>query len=99
MSVITVIAKAVDAKTITRDLDKGLFPKTFQIDGDLAANTIPVYLVGIDGTYTTVAYDDGGGALSFSATKTSISIFAPCTIAIVKGITANAVGLRLVELG
>ena len=98
MSERTVMAKSVDAKTITRTFDKGVFPKTLQIDGDLAANTIPVMLVGIDGNLDTPATQDGA-VLVFSATNTIITFYGPCSIGCVKGITANAVGMRIVEIG
>ena len=100
MSKRTVIAKVTAARTITRDFDKGFFPKTLQLDGVLGANTIPVKLVGIDGNTDTAAYTDAGVALAFSATKTIITIYGPCSIALVKPDTgAEAVGVSLIEMG
>lgn len=91
------IAKQTAAKTETRNFIRGEFPKMVQVDGDLAANTIPIMLIGIDGNITT-AYATGA-AVTLSATKTVFQIDAPCCLAFVKGVTTNAVGLRLIEKG
>jgi hypothetical protein len=102
MSTITVIPKATAAGTFSRIIDKGKFPKTLQLDGIIGAEeTIPIYCVGADGAVNTdvPAYnEDGTAPLALSATRKFIRISGPCRISGVKGVTALAVGLMLIQV-
>jgi len=91
----TLIPKQPAAATVAPfEITKESVPYTLQIDGDLAANTIPVYAIGINGSDTTVATDENGDAIVFSTSKIWHTFHGPAYISVVKGVTANAVGLQ-----
>ena len=69
-------------------------PVTYQVDGDLASNTITVQGFGGTSAKTlTTAYDSDEVALVLSATKMWITFFNPANVAFTKGATTNAVGV------
>lgn len=63
-------------------------------DGGIGTDTIPVFLVGMDGIRKT-SYTVGGIAFSFSAEDKTLAIYAPCTILIEKPATTNSVGIGI----
>jgi hypothetical protein len=91
----TVIPKQTAASTETRSIGKGSVPVSIQVDGDLASDTIAVNLLGINGTDAT-AYKVDGTAFTFSTDNTILTFYGPCDVQFVKGITTNAVGLKMV---
>lgn len=92
----TVIPKQTAAKTETRSIGKGSVPVSIQVDGTLVAETIPVNLIGINDTDAT-PYTVDGTAFAFSVDNTILTFFGPCDVQFVKPITANAVGLKMVD--
>jgi hypothetical protein len=89
-SMTVLIPKQTAALTVTKNIGKSSVPCTLAVDGDMAANSIAINQIGINGTDATVAADSAGTALVLTATKTSIVILAPC-------ITTNAVGVIVVS--
>ena len=74
-------------------------PATFQIDGELnGAEEIEFFLAGIDGTITTQPWvDEDEQPIKFTASQIRpISVYSPLDIYIVKPVTVNAVGIKLV---
>jgi len=58
--------------------------------------TIPVHYVGNDGIRLTPVLDSDGNAFAFSETNKHLPINSPCTIRLVKGVTADgAMGVNL----
>jgi hypothetical protein len=92
----TIIPKQTAAKTETRSIASDSVPVSVQVDGDLASETIAVNLIGINGTDTT-AYTVDGTTYTFSADNTILTFYGPCDVQFVKGVTTNAVGLKLVN--
>lgn len=74
-------------------------PATFQLDGTLdGVEKITFYLVGINGTDTIVWVDENGDAVEITATNPRpIPLYAPLDLLIDKPVTANNVGLKLVQ--
>lgn len=85
------------------DLRRGPFPKTITGAGTIgAAETIAVNVITIvDGAQVGSAvplYDAAGDAVVISATSQPITIPSPIVLQFVKGITAAAAGVNLVEI-
>ena len=85
------------------DLRRGPFPKTITGAGTIGAlETIAVNVVTVvDGVVIGSAvplYDSTGSAVVISATSQPITIPSPIVLQFVKGITAAAAGVNLVEI-
>lgn len=91
-----IIPKATAADTESIVFSRGSLPKTVVLVGDIGSDTIAINFLNEDAS-TTAAYDSAGNALVLSATKPSLGIYAPCNLQFVKGITANQVGVQLVD--
>ena len=91
-----IITKKTAAETKSQSFGRGSVPNTVKLVGVVTSETVTINEVGEDGTLVT-AYDEAGDALVLSLTRPSIGIYAPITLQFVKGVTANAVGIQVVE--
>jgi len=89
----TLIPKQTAASTVTLEITRSSIPYTLQVDGDLAANTIVIWALGINGTDSTASTNTDGDPIALSTSNVWHTFYGPCKIKIVKGVTANAVGL------
>jgi len=91
-----IIPKQTAAKTVSYKFTRTSLPKTVKVAGVLVAETIVVNEVDEDGAIIP-AYDSTGTAIVLSATNSSFGVYSPITLQFVKPITANSVGVQLVE--
>lgn len=91
-----IIAKQTAAATATKQFTHKNLLRTIVPVGVLAAETIAVNILDEDGVALPL-YDDLGAAVVLSATSAPLKINYPINLQFVKGITANAVGVMMME--
>jgi len=91
-----IIPKQLAASTKQIGFTKGSLPKTVKVAGVLVAETIAVNVIDEDGVALPL-YDEFGAAVTMTATSPPLKIDSPITLQFVKGVTANAVGVQLVD--
>jgi len=91
-----IISKQTTAKTSQIGFTRGSLPKTVKVAGVLVAETIAVNVIDEDGVALAL-YDEFGAAVTMTATSPPLKIDSPITLQFVKGVTANAVGVQLVD--
>lgn len=92
-----IIEKQATAKTENRAFKRTQgFPQTIKVAGTLVAEIISINEVDEDGAVKPL-YDESNIAITLSATSAPLKIDSPITLQFVKPITANVVGVQLVE--
>lgn len=95
----TIFTKDKVADTHTETFATHSVPSTFQLDGTLdGVEEITFELVGINGVDVEAWVDEYGDAIKFTATVTRpIPVYSPIDVKITKPVTANNVGVKLVQ--
>ena len=92
---VEILEKTIAATTVEYNVDVPEGKKVILIaSGDLGTDNIPIKYVGSDGSYTQ-AYNEDEEVLQFTQTRPNIPFDFSCTIAFVKGVTTNAVGIDI----
>lgn len=91
-----IIPKQTAALTARHYFPAHSLPKTVTVAGVLVAETIAVNILDEAGVALAL-YDEFGAAVTMTATSAPLKIDSPITLQFVKGITANAVGVQLVD--
>jgi len=91
-----IIPKQTAAATERHYFPAHSLPKTIAVAGILVAETIAVNILDDAGVALTL-YDEFGTAVTMTATSPPLKVDSPITLQFVKGVTANAVGVQLVD--
>ena len=91
-----IIAKQTAAKTEVITITKLRIPCTIKVDGILTTETIAVNVMDEAGVALAL-YDEFGTAVTMTATSPPLKVDSPITLQFVKGVTANAGGVQLVD--
>jgi len=91
-----IIPKQTAAATVAQGFTTGALPKTVKVAGILVAETIAVNVMDEAGVALAL-YDEFGAAVTMTATSPPLKVDSPITLQFVKGVTANAVGVQLVD--
>ena len=91
-----IIPKQTAALTAVQGFTTGALPKTVKVAGILVAETIAVNVMDEAGVALAL-YDEFGTAVTMTATSPPLKVDSPITLQFVKGVTANEVGVQLVD--